>query len=206
MHKYDNYHNPESDHEGAFKAWKNDGVDKIDDGTIEGKFDEYRYVDVVFENDGNKKHQYVVPFMIVDNKDLHYLPTSSNGFNAAFTDNRYGQVYQSKDQNPSRKNKKSLSRLSPIEPYIRIKGGVENPDVRDSILLNKTDKIVCMRVYKRKYDPKNDRRHFLDIRDDESEMKLDCQDGKPSVLSDKDYPEKGIIVDSNNIIKYKDKE
>ena len=91
MHMFNKYYHPETEYEGAYYGKSaNDGKESI-----------YRYVDVVFEKDGNKKHQYVVPFIIIDAKAIHYRP-NAEGFFGTFVDNRYGQVYQKKDDLKSR--------------------------------------------------------------------------------------------------------
>ena len=187
MHKYDNYYHPEDNKQGRFNSWGNKG----------GESRKFSYVDVVFEKDGNKKHQYVVPFMIVSVKDLHYQP-KKEGFYAAFVDNRFGQVYQTKSNKayPSRIVKREVDKLSPIEPFIRLKKDInKNVVVRDSILLTPKDRIVSMRVYEHKFDV-NDKRHFLNIRGDESKIQLDNDSIKGPILSE----DNNSIA--NTIIKY----
>ena len=235
MHEFDNYNHPEGMNDGRFKAWGNNG----------GGESTYRYVDVVFEKDGDKKHQYVIPFMIVSVKDLHYLPKSYDGYNASFVDNRFGQVYQGilpqpipsinapeTDENgwklyqdpngikkylpddfakeadkngwqkiylPHRDEDRSITRLSPIEPFINnYPGGCTNVLIRDSLLLTPKDKIVSMRVYKHKFDA-NDPRHFIDIRDDESKIKKDYQNSIYSVLDEEASVDKNIIINYSQI-------
>ena len=248
MHKFSNYYHPETVKEGAFKAWGSDGGDST-----------YRYVDVVFEKAGNKKHQYVVPFIIIDAKDLHYRP-NIEGFFATFVDNRYGQVYQVKDDlkirddkgkvknvkveepmllyrdnsekrdyhflseedakiaeiagwervedahyldyYPHRDEIRDIKRFSPIEPYIASKSEISdvNTTVRDSLLLTPNDKIVSIRVYKHKFDT-NDKRHFLNIRDDTNKIKKDDSLIGPVLSEEIDAKSNIVVIYSSDIKK-----
>ena len=91
------------------------------------------------------------------------------------TDAKYLEYY------PHREGVTSIRRISPIEPYINNTNGSTNLDVTNSILVTPNDKIVSIRVYDKKFDA-NDKRHFIDIRDDESKIKND--DGEEPVFSD----------------------
>ena len=237
MHEFDNYNHPDDNNEGRFKYWGSNG----------GGDSNFRYVDVVFEKDGNKKHQYVVPFIMIAVKDLHYR-TKIEGYNAAFVDNRYGQVYQNTgnlsnasrtpmvntlgwiryknpengDENylpeeyakaaeesgwpkvyyPHRDEIRTITRYSPIEPFIDTSPGQNtNTLIRDALLLTPKDRIVNMRVYKHRFDA-NDKRHFLDIRDDESKIKNDYQNTGYSVLEDDVEINSEVDIVPNIIINY----
>ena len=114
MHMFNKYYHPETEYEGAYYGESaNDGKESI-----------YRYVDVVFEKDGNKKHQYVVPFIIIDAKAIHYRP-NAEGFFGTFVDNRYGQVYQKKDDLKSRDDKGKIKNEKVENPMVLYYDGNE---------------------------------------------------------------------------------
>ena len=92
----------------------------------------YKYVDCVFENVGTK-NQFVVPFIVVDPKNLHHEEKDGSSKKARFTDNRYGQVNEkitSHSINAERKVDGTLyshrddiripDYINPLEPYIYI--------------------------------------------------------------------------------------
>ena len=76
---------------------------------------------------------------------------------------------------------------------------ISNSDVTSSFLLTPKDKIVSIRVYKHKFD-KNDKRHFLDIRDDTNKIQNDNDDEDLRVLNDlnTNVPTNMIIYYSSN--------
>ena len=215
----------------------------------------------------NIAYLHVVPFIIIDAKAIHYRP-NAEGFFGTFVDNRYGQVYQKKDDLKSRDDKgkiknekvenpmvlyydgneyryltkedavimdlviankdpnyaswkkiedanyleyypdkdevREIRRISPIEPYINIDKDENdntfvstdaiNQDVTNSFLLTPKDKIISMRVYKHKFD-KNDKTHFLDIREDRSKIELDDRTiVSTPVLSEEQEAKQNIII------------
>ncbi len=97
----------------------------------------YKYVDCVFEDVGTG-HQFVVPFIAVDVKNLHHQEGDGSSLRARFTDNRYGQVREHTISHSPKAEKRAdgiayshrddergFEYMNPIEPYIFSPSGNE---------------------------------------------------------------------------------
>lgn len=65
----------------------------------------------------NIAYLHVVPFIIIDAKAIHYRP-NIEGFFGTFVDNRYGQVYQAKDDLKIRDEKGNIKNIKVEEPKL----------------------------------------------------------------------------------------
>ena len=132
-----------------------------------GKDKMYKYVDCVFEDVGTK-HQFVVPFIVVDPKNLHHEESDGSSKKARFTDNRYGQVNEittSHSANAERKvdgtpyshrdDIRTPDYINPLEPYIySITGSLsKGGEIKDMLNTRfgtapgSTVRLISMRIY-----------------------------------------------------------
>ena len=147
-----------------------------------GKDKMYKYVDCVFE-DVDTKHQFVVPFIVVDPKNLHHEEKAGSSKKAKFTDNRYGQVNEKitshsvkaerrVDGTPysHRDDIRTPDYINPLEPYIYSitgslsKGGeITNMlNTRFRTALGSKVRLISMRIYDKWFaDYKYNKEHVI---------------------------------------------
>ena len=150
MHMYSSYEYDRDINNNKLYAKHYDGAD-----IVAKNKDIFKLVDVVMEyNDStkNERYQFVVPFVVIDPKNIHldFYNQSGTGKFANLTDNRYGQVEEKYSQSNNNycidsdgnkvMNKETIRKaeyVSPIEPYI--KNGGDSKDLIHKDLI----KIIC---------------------------------------------------------------
>ena len=145
---------------------------------IASKNKQFTYMDLVMESTSG--YQYVVPFMVVDVKDLH---NNESSHYSSVTDNTYGHVFESISQNGDGENVTTYSHMNPIEPYLKLRyrkadgtydycnvplvgnaSGEINNALKTFLFSNPKDRVVSMRLYDKHYD-ENDSSWWRDKRD-----------------------------------------
>ncbi len=101
MHKVENYALPDETEKDGGNFNRSSEISGKDD------VDTYKLVDVVIEDSNSQ--QFVVPFIVIDSKSVHLLPSYKQdekiGMFSNLTDNRYGQVLEKvTDTNPTTYN------------------------------------------------------------------------------------------------------